>query len=73
MRITHEPFMATGGRQYFIDTFFALAPTLLNTGGVFPAFAWLCRYWQTYPVDAQGNPVEMYRTTYKSDPRGAKP
>lgn len=69
MRIKHEPFMAAGGRQYYIDTFFAFLPTFLNTGGVFPLI-WLGRYWQTYPVDAECHPIEMYRVTHKTDPRG---
>lgn len=72
MRIKHEPFTTAGGRQYYVDTFFAWLPTFINTGGVFPGFAWLVRYWQTYPVDAQDQPIEMYRVTFKTDPRGQR-
>ncbi len=68
MKLKHEPLMTAGGRQYWIDTFFAFAPAMLNTGGVFP-LVWLGRYWQTYPVDERGTPIEMYRVTFKSDPR----
>lgn len=72
MRIKHEPFMTAGGRQYYVDTFFALLPTLLNTCGAMPGFAWLVRYWKTYPVDDLGRPIEMYRVTFKNDPRGQR-
>lgn len=69
MRIKHEPFMSAGGRQYWIDTFFAFLPNIINTGGAMPTPVWLCRYWQTYPVDEKGTPIEMYRVTFTNDPR----
>lgn len=72
MRIKHEKWIVGSGHQYYVDTFFAFLPNIINTGGAMPQPVWLCRYWQTYPVDAEGNPIEMYRETFGKDPRKAK-
>lgn len=68
MRINHEKLLVQNGRQYWIDTCFAVLPAFIP-GGVFPMPVWLCRYWETYPVDADGNVVEMYRVKFSRDPR----
>lgn len=72
MKIKHEEWIKNSFGQYYIDTFFAIVPTLLNTGGAMPGFVWLKCYWQTYPVDADGKVIEMYRITYTKDPRSKK-
>lgn len=78
MRIKHEKYgdlFHTKGQvwQYWIDTYFAIVPTLLNTGQVFPSIRWLSRYWATYPVDeATGKVIEMYRVVFTKDPRKPK-
>ncbi len=69
MRIKHAEFGKYNGWQYWIDTYFAILPNIINTGQAMPQFVWLCRYWKTYPVDADGKVIEMYRVTYSSDPR----
>jgi len=68
MRIGHKPYVVANGWQYYVDTFFAILPTLLNIGGAMPGFVWLRCYWQTYPVDANGNVIEAYRITYTKQP-----
>lgn len=68
MKIKHEKFIVANGWQYWIDTCFAILPVFIP-GGAFPIPVWFRRYWQTYPVDADGHVVEMYRVTFKDDPR----
>lgn len=69
MRISHEKLIVSGeGWQYYVDTFFALLPTFIGDGAM-PLPLWLCRYWETYPVDEAGKAIEMYRVRFANDPR----
>ncbi len=58
--------------DYYLESHFAWLPKLLNTGQVFPAIVWMKFWYEDYPVDDAGKPIEMYRVVYTSDPRKPK-
>lgn len=69
MVLKTEKWMVANEWQYYIDTHFAIFPTLLNYGQVFPKFMWFKKWWVTYPVDEDGKVIDMYRTIHLEDPR----
>ncbi len=61
--MTREVFVdkrtSLGGYLYYIEPGFAWVPMYIQG-----TLVWMRRYWMTYPVDASGAPIEMYRTYY---------
>lgn len=54
--------------QYYIESKIALMPMYMQGTLIWP----FQRYWITYPMDAAGNVIDMYRSMFPSDP-GAGP